>query len=235
MPEGLSFEGFFKETIDFFMNLKKNNSREWFDSKREDYERYVLEPSRAFVKAMGECLKAISPNILAIPKVNRSLFRITRDTRFSFNKAPYKTNLGIYFWEGSRSRLECSGFYFHLEPPRIILGVGVYIFPRNSLDRFRLAVVDPEYGEELSGIIDKISKKRGYELGGKHYKRIPSGFDASHPNAELLLHNGLYASYEKDIPEELYSSRLISYCWEKYYPLAPLHRWLVLMSSFKLD
>ncbi len=227
MSEISDFKGFSKETVNFFVNLKKNNSKTWFDTHKKDYEAYVLKPSKAFVEAMGAGLKEITPGVMAVPKMNKSLFRIYRDTRFSADKSPYKTHMGIFFWEGSRPRMECSGFYFHLEPPNLLLGVGVYMFPRRLLDRYRRMVVDPEYGEELSTIIKSISKIKGCQLGGKHYKRIPSGFDLSHPNAQLLLHNGLYAGVEAEIPDEMYSSKLLDYCLQIYRPLAPLHRWLV--------
>lgn len=222
-----SFKGFSRKMVDFFTSLEKNNNKEWFESHRKDYETFVMEPSKAFVEAMGERLKVFSSDIIAVPKVNKSLFRIHRDTRFSPDKSPYKTYLGIFFWEGVRPRMDCSGFYFHLEPPILLLGVGIYIIPRHLLDRYRRSVVDPEYGEELSGIINEISKIKGCVLGTKHYKRVPTGYDPSHLNAELLLHNGLHAYFETDIPEEFYSGRIIDYCWERFKLLAPLHKWLV--------
>lgn len=227
MSEIVEFQGFSKETVAFFETLKKNNNKAWFDGHRQDYENHVLKPAKAFVVAMGEKLRAAFPGIIASPKVNKSLFRITRDTRFRLDKRPYKTNLGIFFWEGSRPRMECSGFYFHLEPPKFLLGAGGYMLPRRWLDRYRRMVVDPEYGEELADVILKISKLKCWELGGRHYKRIPPGYDASHPNADLLLHNGLYAGCETDIPDELYSRKLIDYCWKKFHAMAPLHKWLV--------
>jgi len=227
MSKELKFKGFSKETVDFFYNLKRNNNKKWFDSRRKEYETFVLQPAKEFVAAMGAKLKDISPNIIAVPRVNKSLFRISRDTRFILEKSPYKTFMGIFFWEGSRPRMECSGFYFHLEPPKLLLGAGIYRFPKRLLDRYRRMVVDPEYGGELSDILKKISKIKDCELGGKHYKRIPGGYDSSHPNAELLLHNGLYAGCEIDIPDELYYDRLINYCWKRFYSLAPLHKWLV--------
>lgn len=227
MSEIPEFQGFSKETVAFFENLKRNNNRVWFESHRQEYENYVMKPAKAFVVAMGEKLRAAFPDIIASPKVNKSLFRITRDTRFSLDKRPYKTNLGFYFWEGTKPRMECSGFYFHLEPPIIVLGVGAYMFPKRWLDRFRRMVVDTEYGEELSDVIKRISKLKGCTLGGKYYKRIPSGYEASHPNAYLLLHNGLYAGCETDIPDELYSHELIDHCWKRFHALAPLHKWLV--------
>ena len=83
-----------------FHSLEKNNTRQWFEKHKADYETYVKNPSIDFVTAMGEVLTKIAPGIHAIPKVNQSLFRINRDTRFATDKSPYKTNLGILFWEG---------------------------------------------------------------------------------------------------------------------------------------
>jgi len=231
MPEHLEFQGFSKETVKFFRELKRNNNTKWFEAHRKDYEAFVMNPAKVFVVAMGGRLRTLSPDIIAIPKVNKSLFRINRDTRFSPDKSPYKTNLGIFFWEGSPSRMECPGFYFHLEPPIILLGVGIYMIPKYLFDTYRNSVVHPKYGKELGEIVARVSKMKGYKFGGKHYKRVPSGYDPNHPNAELLLHNGLHVAYEASIPEELYSVKFVTYCFEKFRSIYPLHRWLVALKK----
>ena len=230
MAEKLAFEGFSEETVKFFEDLKKNNTKKWFEAHKKDYELFVMQPSRAFVVAMGAKLRTKVPHIVAVPKVNKSLFRINRDTRFSQDKSPYKTNMGIFFWEGSRPRMECPGFYFHMEPPTLMLGDGIYMFPRYLLDTFRSSVVNAEHGQELTEILAKLDKKRDYRIGGKHYKRVPAGFDPSHPNAGLLLHNGLYVGMESPIPEEFYSQKLLDHCWKKFEHLLPLHSWLVALT-----
>jgi uncharacterized protein (TIGR02453 family) len=227
MQGHFGFQGFSKETVRFFWELKRNNNTKWFEAHRKDYEAFVMNPAKAFVVAMGEKLRTLSPDIIAIPKINKSLFRINRDTRFSPDKSPYKTNLGVFFWEGSSSRMECPGFYFHLEPPIIRLGVGLYMIPKYLFDSYRNSVVHSRYGRELGEIVSKISKTKNYELGGRHYKRVPSGYDPSHPNADLLLHNGLHVGYEASIPEEFYSEKFVTYCYKKFQPVYPLHRWLV--------
>lgn len=227
MPETAAFSGFTKETVRFFTSLRKNNNREWFERNRETYETQVMAPARAFVTAMGERLKAIAPRIVAAPKVNKSIFRINRDTRFSQDPSPYKTNLGIYFWDGLRSRMESSGFYFHLEPPNLVLGGGMYMIPDSLIGRFREAVVDPKSGREIARIVDALRRAPGIAVEGLHYKRVPAGFEPAHPNAGLLKHRGLYGGLEMKIPEELYSARLLDFCYERFEPLAPLHRWLM--------
>jgi len=230
MTDQLKFQGFSNKTVKFFKDLKKNNTKKWFEAHKQEYETYVMHPARAFVMAMGEKLRMQVPDIVAVPKINKSLFRIYRDTRFSLDKFPYKTNMGIFFWEGNRPRMECSGFYFHLEPPILMFGVGIYMFPRYLFDTYRNSVVNAKHGKNLTEILATIKKKKEYQIGGKYYKRVPAGFDPSHPNTGLLLHNGLHVGVESSIPEEFYSKKLVRYCWRKFQPLLPLHSWLVDMT-----
>jgi uncharacterized protein (TIGR02453 family) len=227
MTETAAFHGFTRETVTFFQKLKKNNNRDWFEKNRETYEKHVLAPAKEFVSAMGPRLKSLSPNIVAAPKVNKSIFRLNRDTRFSADKSPYKPNLGLYFWEGPLSRMESPGFYVHLEPPAFLLAGGFYSFPDWLIGPYRKAVVDPRHGRELASILKKIADSTDFEIGGRHYKRIPAGYDASHPNADLLLHNGLHAGWETALPGEFFSAKLVDFCMARFRPLAPLHRWCV--------
>ena len=220
------FNGFSKELPKYFKNLKKNNSKQWFEKHRNDYDEFVMSPARDFVVAMGYRLRKIAPGINAIPKINQSLFKINRDVRFSKDKSPYKTNLGIWFWEGSRKRMECSGFYFHYEGQRLRFGTGFYMFPKNLLTRYRDAVVDKKLGSDLIKAVKKVSAK-GYSIGGQHFKRIPQGYDAGHPRAEYLLYNGLHAMTEEKVSAVFYSGALISHAFRHYKNMFPLHRWLV--------
>jgi uncharacterized protein (TIGR02453 family) len=231
MNPASTFFGFTKETISFFRKLKKNNTKDWFEANRRVYEEHVLEPAKEFVTAMGPGLKKISPNIVAAPKVNKSIFRLNRDTRFTADKSPYKPNLGLYFWEGPLCRMESPGFYVHLEPPTFLLAGGYYVFPKWLIGLYRKAVVHPKYGKELAGILERITSIKGFEVGGQHYKRVPAGYDPSHPNAGLLLHNGLHVGLETNIPEEFFTLGLVDYCLEKFAIMAPLHRWCTALLS----
>jgi len=228
MPQEPAFRGFSKKTVDFYRNLARHNDRAWFEAHREAYEAEVMAPARAFIVAMGARLRTIVPKINAIPKVNKSIFRIARDTRFSLDPSPYKTNLGLYFWEGTGGRMEGAGFYVGLEPPEFYLGGGMYMFGDRQLLRFRKAAVDTRSGKELTAIVSAIRAVPGFDVEGKHYKRIPAGYDAGHPNAPLLLHNGLYGGWGgPSIPAEFYTPGLVDFCFEKFQVILPLHRWLV--------
>lgn len=186
---------FTKETVKFFKQLDKNNTKEWYEAHRDRLNEDVLDPAKIFVLHMGDMLRDIAPNVMAIPKTDKSIFRLHRDVRFSKNKAPYKTNLGILFWEGEGKKMECSGFYMHVDPKTYFLGTGMYMFTPEQIKKFREVLYNPDKAEELKKIIKMIEKK-GYKINDTHYKTVPRGFDKEYKYADMLKYNGLFAFYE---------------------------------------
>ena len=189
-------QNFPEDAVKFLAKLKRNNNRKWFESHKEEFIASVLEPAQEFVLVLGEMLRAVAPGIIAIPKTDKSIFRLHRDVRFSKNKSPYKSNLGIIWWEGDRKKMECSGFYFHVEPEYFFLGAGQYMFADDLLKKYRRVVYDPDKAKELDTIVKKL-KKKGFELGGKTFKRVPKGFDTEYPFSDYLLYNGIYVYEER--------------------------------------
>jgi uncharacterized protein (TIGR02453 family) len=220
------FAGFSPETTAFFEGLATNNTKLWFDEHRADFQAYVMGPAQLFVEAIGARLTKLAPDTIADPRVNRSLFRLNRDVRFSNDKTPYKTHLAFWFWEGNRPRMENSGFYFHIEPDSIMTGSGLYFFPKPLLSAYRQAVVHPVYGPQLVEAIRKVRSKPGYDVWGKHYKKVPAGFDPRHENSELLLYDGMTAFREEPIPSELYSADIVDYVYERFAQMEPIFRWV---------
>ena len=230
MAEEAQFQGFTKKTVQFFRDLAKHNDKEWFQEHKALYQDQVQEPCRHFVLDMGVLLNTIARGVIADPRVNKSLFRISRDTRFAADKTPYKTHMGLWWWQGQGARMDCSGFYFHLEPPNVMLGVGMYCMPKALLPAFRDAVAHKRYGPALVKLIGKV-QKAGYRIGGEHYKRVPRGFDPDHPRARLLKFNGLWAAYETKIPSQFYTPELADWCLPHYKAMLPLHQWLLALTQ----
>lgn len=226
-----NFSGFPKECVAFLNELAENNNKPWFEKHKDNYENHVLAPAREFVVELGKRLRKLSPKVSADPRPNKSLFRIHRDTRFSKDKSPYKTHLGIMLWEGSAPRMECSCYYFHLEPPNMMLGVGIYEFSKHLLEAYRAAVVHQTHGKQLAQAVKKVAQSGDFTLGGRVYKKTPRGFDADHPNADFLLFNGLHTGVTSKIPKELYTAALVDYCFERYKKMDPLHKWLVALTE----
>ncbi len=226
MALATAFTGFTPETFQFFQELRLFNEREWFEAHREIYETQVLHPAQAFVVEMGKRLEALAPDVVAIPKIDKTIFRIHRDVRFTANKAPYKTHLAMFFWEGRRKKMENSGFYVHLEPEKLFIGTGIYQFSRELLQIYRETVADEKMGSKLVNIIAELEQTPGVTVGGRHYKKVPRGFERDHPRADLLRHKGLHAFMEEPLPGEVYSPQLVEYCYQRYERMAPIHYWL---------
>jgi len=218
--------GFPPELVTFFHDLRLHNDRAWFTANKERYERDVLEPAKEFVLALGERLHPIAPGVQADPRVNRSLFRIQRDTRFANDKTPYKTNLGVWLWEGVGPRMACSGFYLHVEPPTLMLGVGLYQFSDALLEAFREAVLSDVYGPALDEAARKVTAAGPYSVDGRRWKRVPRGYDKDHPRADWLTFGGLYAGLELPIPPVFHEPGFAAFCAEHYRKMLPLHTWL---------
>jgi len=224
------FNGFSKETFKFLKDLEKNNDKNWFGSNRDIFDKYLMEPAEKFVLNMGKTLKTIAPKIVADPRRDRSIFRMNRDTRFSNDKTPYKTHIGIFFWEGLRKKMENPGFYIHINKSKVFVGVGLHVFPKPLLEAYRESVVHPKYGAEMVGAIKKASKNSLYKIGWRHLKKLPRGYDPNHPNARWLLYNGLGVYYERSLPDEIYSKEFIDYCFNIFRAMSPVHNWLLNMN-----
>jgi len=220
------FQGFPQDLVSFFWDLRVHNEREWFAAHKARYEAAVLTPAKDFVVALGEELQAFAPAVVADPRVNRSLFRVQRDTRFAADKAPYKTNLGVWLWEGMGPRMGCSGFYLHVEPPTLMLGVGLYQFDKPLLEAYRQSVLSDVHGPALVDAAAQVTAAGPYTLGGQAWKRMPRGYDKDHPRAEWLTFGGLYAGIEMPIPAVFHQPGLPAFCAAQHRAMLPLHRWL---------
>ena len=221
------FTGFPEPGLEFLHQLKQNNQKSWFDEHRSEYEKYLLEPARLFVMALGERLQSIAPNIQYDPRTDKSIFRIYRDVRFSKDKSPFKTHLGIWFWEGPRKKLENSGFYFHLEDDHLLLGSGIYGFPPDLLERYRQAVDDEKSGEPLVKVVAELEGKPGFFIGDEALKRVPRGYDPDHPRARFLKFKGFGPIITLPVTPLVHTPQLLDECMDIYTQMLPLHQWLV--------
>ncbi|MDP3939869.1 MAG: DUF2461 domain-containing protein [Deltaproteobacteria bacterium] len=223
------FSGFPKEALQFFKAIKKNNNRKWFEAHKKEYEANVLAPAEAFVSMLGPRLRSLSRDIRFDPRTSGtgSVKRIYRDTRFSKHKTPYKTYLGILFWQGNRkAKKENPGFLFHLDADGGRLFAGLYGFPPDYLKAYRESVDDSRRGKELARVLESIAKKPGYTTGEPSYKRVPQGYAADHPRAELLRHGNLYALSPRIPASTVSSPKLLDACFMHCKVMAPLVGWM---------
>ena len=182
------FTGFSPDAIQFLADLAANNDRAWFQPRKTDYERLLKEPLEALVAALAERFEARGIPLQADPK--RSPFRIYRDTRFSRDKSPYKTNIGASFpWVEGGSALggaHANGGYFHFQPGEMFAGGGMWMAEKPTLDAFRAAIVaDPDRVKaalEEPGFVKAFGNVRTHD----QLKRVPPGLPADHPMADYF-------------------------------------------------
>ena len=222
----MEFKGFSKKTLPFLKAIKKNNNKEWFEAHRSEYEDCILNPSRAFVEEFGEHLQALEPTINFSPKINKSLFRIYRDTRrMGAIKVPLKHRIGIIFWQGSGNRMQHSSFYFHFSPDELFVAVGVRWFEKPMLDAYRDYIKDDKRRANLQDILDKLMAC-GYKTIEKGYKRYPRGFSADMSDAELSLYKGVatYKILEPNLIED--GDKFIETLYKIYEDMLPLQKYM---------
>jgi uncharacterized protein (TIGR02453 family) len=159
----------------FLRELRQRNDREWFNANKDRYEQDVKEPALAFVEDLGFRLPQVAPHLTAD---KRSLFRIYRDTRFSKDKTPYKTHVGIYFRHARSAEADTGGLYLHLEPGHVFLGAGIWHPGSPALKRIRDALVArPEGWRAALAAVEPVWRL----ADGESLKRAPAGYSPDHP------------------------------------------------------
>lgn len=172
----------------FLRELEANNDKGWWEENKDRYLDVVRDPSLDFITDFGARLARISPYFPADSRtVGGSLMRPYRDTRFSADKTPYKTNVGIQFRHEAGRDIHAPGFYLHLEPGSCFSGVGLW-HPETAVARtIRQAIHDDAEGwatatRQKSFTVIWSTTQDDDEM----LKRVPAGLDPGHPYADDL-------------------------------------------------
>ena len=200
--------------FEFLRELRANNHRDWFQRNRPRYESDVRDPALRFVAGVGPSLHQISGHIVADPRpVGGSLFRIHRDVRFSADKSPYKTAVGMSFGHDRGRAGPAPGFYLHLEPGESFAGGGVHMPDGPTLRLVRDAIVDRT--ADWTAIVDDPAFAPAFVNMGEALKRAPQGYDPAHPRVEDLKRKShvWHARYsEADVCDPGFMDRFVDAC-----------------------
>lgn len=236
-PRLARFTGFRPAAVRFLRQLKRNNTRPWFEANRSRYELEVRDPLRLLVEEIDVRLAVIAPEIVGDPR--RSIFRIHRDVRFSKDKSPYKTHAACWFYHRDAGRgvggetAGGAGFYFHLEPGQCLIGAGIWMPPRESLARIRDTLADDPRSFER--IVEHRAFRRRYGSldDGSMLTRLPRGFPEGHPAGRWLRYQSFTAG--RVLTERTIASpRLVRTLADDYAALTPMVRWLNGALGFRL-
>ena len=173
---------FSSRTLTFLRALKRNNDREWFHAHRDEYEAHVRGPMVAIVEQLATDFRSFAPELVADPKV--SMFRQWRDTRFSEDKTPLKTNIAAVFPNRTLGRMNGAGLYFEVGPSWVWIGGGMYAPDASQLQSVREHIA--EHYRQLEAIVASPGFKKLGGLKGDKISRVPRGFAKDHKAAAYL-------------------------------------------------
>jgi len=176
---------FTRKTLAFLRALKRNNDREWFRARKTEYEQHVRGPMVALLERLARDLPAFAPDLVCDPRV--SLFRIYRDTRFSSDKRPLKTNVAAHFPSRKFPKGEGAGLYVEVAPQWVWIGGGIYMPSSTELNAIRATIADDH--RRFRRLLTAPTFRRAVgDLSGDQLTRVPRGYLKDHPAADYLRH-----------------------------------------------
>jgi uncharacterized protein (TIGR02453 family) len=218
------FAGFPKAGLDFLRRLKRNNNRTWFQAHRQEYEDEVRFPMQCLIAGLAVRLHDEAPEIEFNPK--KSIFRIYRDTRFSRDKTPYKTNIAAWFQlRGMKADSESPGLYVGVGTDEVFVGGGLYLPSGEQLKAIRRSIAEgPD--DYLQVVRSRRFRRKFGTIQGEVLSRAPLGYSPDHPMIEHLRHKQFFVGVE---PEEkaCYSPKFLVTVASVFADAMPLVRWLV--------
>ena len=215
---------FKRTTFGFLSELAVNNNREWFEANKARYEATVREPALEFIAAMAPQLEKFAPHFRADPrKMGGSLMRVFRDTRFSRDKTPYKTNVGIQFRHELAKDVHAPGFYMHIASDECFFGAGCWHPDPVSLGRIRDLIVE----NPKKWVASRDDKKLAahWAFSGEALSRPPRGYPSNHSEIGDLKRKDFIILSDLSRKDVL-GANLVKLASERFASAVPLMRFL---------
>ena len=223
MPQSTSFTGFSQKTLEFLKHLFENNNKAWFENHRSAYERHLLNPMKTLVSDLAEFMLSIDPYFEVTPAVNKTISRIYRDTRFSWDKSPFRSNMWIVFKRPRKDWMDAPGYFFEIFQDGYRYGMGFYQASKQTMDRFRESIDDDP--KSFLEAISLFNDADVFQIEGEEYKRIldpdkPDALQAWYQKKSFcLIHNS-------SIDKRLFSDQLIRDMEAHFQMAAPFYHYL---------
>ncbi len=215
---------FSKATLDFLDELAANNNKAWFEANKSRYEALVREPALDFIEEMGPVLKTFAPSFRAEPrKVGGSLMRVFRDTRFSRNKTPYKTNIGIQFRHALGKDIHAPGFYVHIATDECFFAAGCWHPEPDVLAKIRDFIA--QNPEKWFAARNEKKFAVQWDLWSENLVRPPRGYAADHPAIEDIKRKDFLAVADLSF-SEVNGSGLVKLAGKRFAETTPFMKFL---------
>lgn len=210
-------------SLQFLKKLAQNNSRDWFKAHQDEYESVVRTPALRFIEQMQPSILALSPKLTAVPKkVGGSLMRPQRDSRFSNDKTPYKTNVGIQFRHFQGKDVHAPGLYVHIAEEGCFIAAGIWHPESKALNAIRMCI--DENPNAYQKALQEL-QNHGFKMDGDTLIRPPKGYDKSHPLLAELKRKDFIAIKNIEF-EELCKPDAVNFCSEQFRHCSQLMAYL---------
>jgi uncharacterized protein (TIGR02453 family) len=207
----------------FLGELRLHNDRDWFERNKDRYVRDVRDPMLRFIADAAPVLKRLAPRLVADPRpVGGSLFRIHRDTRFSKDKTPYKTNAAASFRHAAGRDVHGPGLYVSLGPGEVEVGGGVWHPEPEPLRLIRKAIAEKPAAWTRAVAAPGLD---GHTWWGESLTRTPRGFPPDHPHDAWLRRKDFAAGLELGERDAL-APDFLERCAEAWRPLVPAMKFM---------
>ncbi|WP_417308863.1 DUF2461 domain-containing protein [Devosia sp.] len=218
----MSFTGYTEDTQRFLRDLAVHNDKSWFEANRHRYEEAVRGPSMALCTALQPALADCDPPLHAEPKLNGSVRRIFRDTRFSADKAPYHDNQHLIFFTGDKPNAG-PGVHVVIGANGFSYGAGHWAFSDAQLARFRTQVLS-----DGGAAVEQAIEESGLPMDPPALKTVPRGFDKEATAAGWLKYKGLVVRTQERLPmpRELLGPQGVDFVADICTRMLPLIRYI---------
>jgi len=210
------------KTLAFLRALKRNNDREWFRARKNEYEQHVRDPMVVLLDQLAADFRGFAPDLVSEPRV--CLFRIYRDTRFSEDKRPLKTHVAAHFPSRKFAKGEGAGLYVEVAPQWVWMGGGIYMPTPPELNAIR-ARVATDHRRLHSVVTSPAFKSVLGEMSGDRLTRVPRGYPKDHPAADYLRHKQ-FLGFREYPAEFALSPRFYPELLQTFRALTPLVNYL---------
>jgi uncharacterized protein (TIGR02453 family) len=204
-----TFTGFPEAALDFYDDLEMDNTKSFWEARKETYATAVAAPMKALTAALADEFG------------EAKIFRPYRDVRFAKDKTPYKTHQGAFVPKGPST-----GYYVQVGAPGVRVGVGFYEASGPRLASIREAIVDERRGAELEDVLATM-QSQGWELGGDRLKTSPRGYDADHPRIDLLRHKSMTLGKSYGFEPVIHTPQLVDRVRADWRQAQPFVEWVM--------